>query len=203
MALDPALHLGVYTLLLGCRTLLVNDDAGILCTSHRGRVLALRSGRDHSWHLVPRCLVLRGLSLFSMRRAAHKTPIAAPWRLTTRSTRTPTGGATRLGGRRLPWFVRAHGEYTPRSAFSSASSGGAFQVVARAGCIVLASAPGIAYGESRGARACKRLWLAGSPELPSAASRTPAQRVSRQLAAVARGRVLRPGARGTRRGQHG
>ena len=27
--------------------------------------------------------------------------------LTTRSTRTPTGGAARLGGRRLPWFVRA------------------------------------------------------------------------------------------------
>jgi hypothetical protein len=27
-------------------------------------------------------------------------------RLTTRSTRTPTGGAPRLGGRRLPWFVR-------------------------------------------------------------------------------------------------
>ena len=40
-----------------------------------------------------------------------------PWRkssewkqcaLTTRSTRTPTGGASRLGGRRLPWFVRPH-----------------------------------------------------------------------------------------------
>ena len=29
-------------------------------------------------------------------------------RLTTRSTRTPTGGASRLGGRRLPWFVRPH-----------------------------------------------------------------------------------------------
>src|SRR6185312_5444152 len=29
--------------------------------------------------------------------------------LTTRSTRTPTGGASRLGGRRLPWFVRRHG----------------------------------------------------------------------------------------------
>jgi len=29
--------------------------------------------------------------------------------LTTRSTRTPTGGAARLGGRRLPWFVRPHG----------------------------------------------------------------------------------------------
>ena len=26
--------------------------------------------------------------------------------LTTRSTRTPTGGASRLGGRRLPWYVR-------------------------------------------------------------------------------------------------
>jgi 2-iminobutanoate/2-iminopropanoate deaminase len=26
--------------------------------------------------------------------------------LTTRSTRTPTGGASRFGGRRLPWFVR-------------------------------------------------------------------------------------------------
>jgi len=129
MALDPALHLGVYTLLLGCRTLLVNDDAGILCTSHRGRVLALRSGRDHSWHLVPRCLVLRGLSLFSMRRAAHKTPIAAPWRLTTRSTRTPTGGATRLGGRRLPWFVRAHVEFASRFAFSSAA---ASRIAARA-----------------------------------------------------------------------
>jgi len=29
-------------------------------------------------------------------------------RLTTRSARTPTGGAARLGGRRLPLFVRAH-----------------------------------------------------------------------------------------------
>ena len=28
-------------------------------------------------------------------------------RLTTRSTRTPTGGAARLGGRRLPWYVRS------------------------------------------------------------------------------------------------
>ena len=28
--------------------------------------------------------------------------------LTTRSTRTPTGGAARLGGRRLPWYVRRH-----------------------------------------------------------------------------------------------
>ena len=28
--------------------------------------------------------------------------------LTTRSTRTPTGGAARLGGRRLPWFVSRH-----------------------------------------------------------------------------------------------
>src|SRR6185437_486947 len=29
-----------------------------------------------------------------------------PCGLTTRSTRTPTGGASRLGGRRLPWYVR-------------------------------------------------------------------------------------------------
>ena len=32
--------------------------------------------------------------------------VVAPHALTTRSTRTPTGGAARLGGRRLPWFVR-------------------------------------------------------------------------------------------------
>jgi hypothetical protein len=32
--------------------------------------------------------------------------VVAPRALTTRSTRTPTGGAARLGGRRLPWFVR-------------------------------------------------------------------------------------------------
>ena len=32
--------------------------------------------------------------------------VVASCALTTRSTRTPTGGASRLGGRRLPWFVR-------------------------------------------------------------------------------------------------
>src|SRR5690349_96763 len=34
--------------------------------------------------------------------------VVAPCALTTRSTRTPTGGAARLGGRRLPWYVRPH-----------------------------------------------------------------------------------------------
>src|SRR4029079_18053225 len=37
------------------------------------------------------------------------TIVVAPRALTTRSTRTPTGGASRLGGRRLPWLRQGHG----------------------------------------------------------------------------------------------
>jgi hypothetical protein len=121
--------------------------------------------------------------------------IVAPCALTTRSTRTPTGGASRLGGRRLPWFVRAHGEYTPRSTFSSASSGGTSQVVARAWRVVLASALGVAHDECTASRDRERFWLTGPPELRLARSRMPTQRASGHSSVVARGRVLRPGAR--------
>ena len=52
--------------------------------------------------------------------------------LTTRSTRTPTGGASRLGGRRLPWFVRhltygalnAHSRRRDRPSFKEAAESG-------------------------------------------------------------------------------
>ncbi len=68
---------------------------------------------DSSWHHVsaklnrgcsaPSCIFVAPCSC-----ASRHLQSEASRRLTTRSTRTPTGGAARLGGRRLPWFVRRH-----------------------------------------------------------------------------------------------
>ena len=80
-------------------------------------------------------------------------------RLTTRSTRTPTGGASRLGGRRLPWFVRAHVEFAPRFAFSSApasriSTGAFSRQASLAATTTTSRAPGAARR-----RVFRRPWL--------------------------------------------
>ena len=75
----------------------------------RVRLLAIASGCD--------CLSAMSRAVLRCWHRSQRSPeliAAQSWscsceavmRLTTRSTRTPTGGASRLGGRRLPWFVR-------------------------------------------------------------------------------------------------